>query len=645
MNKLKAFITGVISLSAFLVLMPHAKADVCDVNNLDSHYKSIYCGIRLDGNDELDNDIVETLANQFDMDEEIVQEILAGTICTSILEYDESELEDLPESVKTACVPSGKSTADVLGSWNIFNDIQNSYQKEKAIQFSQKSLEFKFKASEQYWDGALGPGPDAPFDLIVDLNLIEIVLFGSKAQWMNQVYSFPSQDEEGAPPPETPEDSALPQDGGNTGTGTGFEDTGEPGLSVTEEGGGGELPPGCVPPDDPNADTGPGGAGNPLCGNGTLDVLMGETCDDGNTQSGDGCNQFCQEEESGSGDQCTDPDAITFKQPGGDGGTGGEGGNGGNGGDQCPPGSVPSKLPAIEGQEAGPPQEVDQSPEYPGPYLGGTLKQFPDSQRPPCGPGESPVDITVAGETHTATNDEGEVVCLPTEICADPDLARNFLAASPPISAPDWQSLPEDDTRRKWVESIESIFCVNVLKENRPTSVYNPNEGCIDCHITAMADALEKALQTNVSPLVNTTSAFQISSKYGPAFSFNLNTAAKAKLKFQSSDTAKKAIAKANENTKDAIDKNTVREPTIPTPETPLKQVIRKQDQVEAAREKILEDTRTFKISNEVISDQEVGGRIPTLIYQMRDSFANIQSKYEGMVSSTHLDEKKQCIP
>ena len=44
------------------------------------------------------------------------------------------------------------------------------------LERAQKSLEFKFKASEQYWDGKLDSLSGPPFDLIVDLNLIEIVL-------------------------------------------------------------------------------------------------------------------------------------------------------------------------------------------------------------------------------------------------------------------------------------------------------------------------------------------------------------------------------------------------------------------------------------------------------------------------------------
>jgi cysteine-rich repeat protein len=31
----------------------------------------------------------------------------------------------------------------------------------------------------------------------------------------------------------------------------------------------------------------------PFCGNGVLDTADGETCDDGNLISGDGCSSFC----------------------------------------------------------------------------------------------------------------------------------------------------------------------------------------------------------------------------------------------------------------------------------------------------------------------------------------------------------------
>ncbi|MGB8298070.1 MAG: DUF4215 domain-containing protein, partial [Polyangia bacterium] len=42
-------------------------------------------------------------------------------------------------------------------------------------------------------------------------------------------------------------------------------------------------------------DAGPPATGK-ACGNGVIDVSQGENCDDGNTESGDGCNRICQTE-------------------------------------------------------------------------------------------------------------------------------------------------------------------------------------------------------------------------------------------------------------------------------------------------------------------------------------------------------------
>jgi cysteine-rich repeat protein len=39
----------------------------------------------------------------------------------------------------------------------------------------------------------------------------------------------------------------------------------------------------------------------PLCGDGTLNGLAGEACDDGNTTPGDGCNAVCVAEFCGDG--------------------------------------------------------------------------------------------------------------------------------------------------------------------------------------------------------------------------------------------------------------------------------------------------------------------------------------------------------
>ncbi len=645
---------------AFILFSPQTEAaTICDPTTINNHYKGIYCGIQQNDSESFDEDLITILSNQFGLDEDYIEAILGDTICSTIKKYSEEDKAELPQAIQDTCLPSGKNTGQVLGSWSVFTDIKNTYQKEKKIQQSSKSLAFKFKTSEVYWDGKVGPGPfdiitdltdtfpDPPFDLVVDLNLIEIVLFGSNAEWMDDVFSFPSEEEEGAGGGQAPLDELLPEEDESKDDNKGIEDTGDPGLTVTEEGGG-ALPPDCVLPDDPEADIGDGpgsGYDNPLCGNGTVDILMAEQCDDGNTQSGDGCNQYCQTEASGSNNQCIDPDAITFKRPEDTTGLNGSKAGGNEDGPECPPGSVPKMGVGIQGQEAGPPKEIPQSPEYPGPFLGGTLKQFGESNKPPCPEGYSDARTSDEGASASASGSEtvginihGEQYdiprCLPTEFCADFKDAQDFLFGE------GWEN---DENLMNIAPAIEALFCVNIIKENRPQSPYNMNEGCVDCHIIAMVDALEKALATNVSPLKNTTSAFGISSPYGPNFSFNLNTATKSKLKFNYTGTAANAIRRANETMAKSQSDNTPLVLTVKTPEAPLVNLTRTVIKNETAKEAILEEIRLSSISNGVISDQEVGGRIKSLLEQWRDSFATIQAKFEGIIGSTGLDQKKQC--
>ena len=61
--------------------------------------------------------------------------------------------------------------------------------------------------------------------------------------------------------------------------------------------------------------------GTSTCGDGYRDYELGESCDDGNTNSNDGCSSTCQYDSGGSGGS------------GGGGGFGGFGGSGGSGGD------------------------------------------------------------------------------------------------------------------------------------------------------------------------------------------------------------------------------------------------------------------------------------------------------------------------
>jgi cysteine-rich repeat protein len=78
---------------------------------------------------------------------------------------------------------------------------------------------------------------------------------------------------------------ATPPGGGGNGAGGGGGGTN----------GGGGSGPGIISTQAPPRDAGPPATGK-ACGNSVIDINQGENCDDGNTDSGDGCNRICQTE-------------------------------------------------------------------------------------------------------------------------------------------------------------------------------------------------------------------------------------------------------------------------------------------------------------------------------------------------------------
>ncbi len=636
----KYFIIGLISIIFTLTWSQNSKAfDLC--NNIDTHYKAIYCGVRLNDNNEIDEEIIKILSKQFSLKEEWIKEILASTICDSIEEYNEKEKQSLPKTIKSACNNEGGISEVNLTNWTLFDDIQNHYEKEKIIRRNIKRLEFKFKSSEQYYNGSL---VDAPFDLIVDLNLIEIVLFGSRAEWINDVFKFQKEEEN-----EDTQNNKNNKNESNNNEITEKDDTQDDTSKPTDDKNDKNTIE-CVAIDDKDADKGDGPDSqykNKLCGNGIIDILMAESCDDGNTKSGDGCNQYCQIELTGSNDICIDPEAVTFKKPEEE----NENKNTINGDkenekkDKCPPGTV-AKKEADKNKEQTKNQGVEQDPNYPGPFIGGTLKQFPKIKTPTCPKGYTDartmnggVSLEASGEETLGINIAGKQInierCLPTNFCASFDNVRDFLFKK------DWK---KDENLEKIAESIEALFCVNLKKENRPQSPYKKNEGCIDCHITAMVDALEKALETNVSPLQNTTSAFAISSKYGPSFSFNLNVGVKGVLKKVFTKTDKDSIEKANERYKKSIKKSKKLIKKVDKENISSGEIEEREEEISEIEKEIFEDTRRYKMTNGVISDQEMNARINPLFNQIKESFIRIQAKFEDILSSTNFDKKEACI-
>lgn len=190
--------------------------------------------------------------------------------------------------------------------------------------------------------------------------------------------------------------------------------------------------------------------------------------------------------------------------------------------------------------------------------------------------------------------------------------------------------------------SVEYMYCINLIKQNRPESPYQMIDGCIDCHIAAMADALDKALETNVTPMENTTGSFAISSRWGPNFSFNLTTALKSKLKLlfkKPEDPTKKvqeAIDKQKADSKPA-------ETNVPSQESGQEAMSRVLEEEAEQTEAVLKELKNYRNSGSVISDQEVFSRVTPLLEQMRASFERLHGKYSMIVGSIELNKKPQC--
>lgn len=564
-----------------------------DVASIWSVYYNSYCEITRDSDDELYEIIAEQMAVQDPLfnDPELIRFFLVGLSSKKTLEDylddvhgDPKAIDKLPLDVQIAFFGERDLTKQDI----IFRQIKAAYDKEKIIHQSKASMKQQFKAREMWSNGTLS---DSPFDLIVDLNLIEIVLFGSLATWMDDVYSFAN----------STIDNPF-EDGGGEGEGEGEgESEGLPGpVSVTGEGGAG-IPIDqfeCIADEDLEEtvgtileaiiDDGPPGPGKipPGCGNLSLDE--GEECDDGNNVAGDGCSESCLDEPPASL-SCPLPDAITFKlwepspETGGAPGSEDEGGSASGEGEEdgdddgddeipidCPEGSTPVQLPA---------GTVPQSPNYPGPFVGGVLKNFPQTNPPPCPAGTAEIEVTFSGFPAAST-------CIPAKLCAEFDAARAFLFGE------DWNAIPsevmktalkiidnstittdriqvaiaaddspealktffiergelnkdqdnldealqviidydsnvdemENDLSQSEVAAaIEVLICIEVIENKRGESPYETVEGCVDCHFMAMNDIMNKLLEKNIAPLENSKSAWGTSNRWGPSFSFDLD--------------------------------------------------------------------------------------------------------------------------
>lgn len=476
----------------------------------------------------------------------------------------------------------------------ILNKLQQAYQNEKLLQQMKQDLQRDFKESEKFWNGSLGTqAGEGPFDLIVDLNLIEKMLFGDGAEWLSA-------------------DNVFMYSGGDGGDSGGSEDSDDPETEDIEDIEEVEGGPGVDPSGDEIDIEGreEGATSQPEC----TPIYPNDPRNSDNSYDGESegtdADPFEElfgndplEEEVG-GNQCIDPEMIIFTEPpnfgseenDGEDGSSYDGGyeeenEGGEMTEACPPGTRPVIGQYIDGP-TGDDVDIPQAPEYPGPNIGGTLKKLPESSAPKCGPNESTlketfedghatdinwnfqkfktgnedwdsfIDSFEGGMNDAATLELNELkvegddtgwneflddakewvdemlnMCIPTEFCATPDMIRNLFNSGEFKPGTDWAKLPDSEdsdyqaklVKKFFVESIEWIFCAKFSTANRPTSPYSKMDGCIDCHITAMTDILETMTDQGVAPLENTTGAWALSSRWTPNFSIGFSVTQKRK--------------------------------------------------------------------------------------------------------------------
>ena len=594
-------------------------------------YREVYCDLAGSNFEDFDDDTTKVVADQFDMDKDLVESILLHDLSKKkveeYLKANDKQKDSLPKEVRDFVYSSDDVGVNIKIWADYKNNMQIAYDKEIAASRLKKNMKYKLKASERFYNGSLS---DTPFDIIVDLNLIEIILFGQIAEWTDDVYKFPSDDDKDEDDPEgtvdvesLEEDDAVPRSGDDGGMDTGKE---------IEEG-----DQECIP-DDEGGNIG----GNPpeSCGNGTYEQLLGEECDDKNNISGDGCSQYCKNEdgigkESSDGDAliCRDPEAITFKifdSKASSGDPDDSSDDDSVSDEDCPPGTHPKEKYLAETEGADGPIGIEQSPKYPGENKGGVLKNFPESNKPACPDGYSEIKPAVVGK-----NPE-EPVCIRTELCS------NFEAVREALYGEDYK---EDEVKLKKANSIEAFFCVELKFENRPLSPYSKNDGCIDCHIAAMSDSLEKLLSKSISPKENTQGSFALSSHWGPTFSFDLTTLVKSKLaKPRPEKEVGKEIddnvsnGKAKTETEEARKLNTTKDEQTAQQESEA--IIKSRDEIKA---RFVSGLENYKVASDASGDQIMRNKVLPLISQMKTSFNNLNVKYNNLTTTLKFLDKKEC--
>ena len=574
-------------------------------------------------------------------------DLYQSTYCDIIRDSDDAIFKIIAEQFKAEDPKMDKDKVKKILTERMdpaYSRVKTAYEREKIMYQTRQSLMQKFQASEMWYNGDI---TDSPFDLILDLNLIEIVLFGGQAEWVDDVWKWPK----GSDDKKTAE----------TGTAAGETPTGT--TPTVEEGGTKEpkTPTAespidqfeCVPDDNlggllgggkPDASgTKPPGVIPPSCGNNKLD--SGETCDDGNNKAGDGCSESC-ETEAGANLSCKDNEAVTFKQlsqtadkkTGGQTTTGKSGDTTGKTPEppplNCPPGSTATKKPTTQAEKEA---KVKQDPNYPGPFIGGVLKNYPPSEQTDCPPGETYVEASAAGQ-YGGT-------CISTSFCSDFEPIRTKLFGA---------DYKKDPAKEAAAAALEVSVCVNVKKVKRPESPYPLNQGCIDCNILAMNDIMSKLLDKNVNPLQNSMQSWGSSNRWGPTVSFNLNVLVKRAVNaisspkyakdFIGTEKPEKAVVQSQQQASNNIDPNK----TSDVPQTTEEKDVTKRledlwQDTQKKNEAQKEFLKNYRMTGDASADQLAYGGIIAKLRELQASFQKIQEKYVDLALATKFQEKAKC--
>lgn len=595
-------------------------------------YGKTYCDISKNSDDE----IFKVLAQQFSVEDPkfndpgLLKFILFDIQKSSLRDYLQSKYgnanatDKLPEIVRQEYFE--KKAYD--GQNAILQRVKTAFNQQKVIHQTKEALKSQFKAKEIWANGSLS---DSPFDLVVDLNLIEQVLFGNQATWVNanDVWRWP----------QNPEEEALKAADGDR------NKANDPNNNNTNTGNQNQTPPDqyeCKPADSGDSKT--AGKTTSDCGNGQIDT--GEACDDGNQNSGDGCSNTCSVE-PGADAMCRDIDAVNLKpfdpnKPGASSGGAGNT-NANNAPISCPPGTVATKIPA---------NQPKQLLNYGGPLVGGVLRNFPVSNQPDCPPGSTPFGFDLAGQT--------QQTCVPNQLCADPNDLRDFLytlAKAGNTQLPSsWVDLEDDNPLKSSLTALEASICVAIKKVNRPTSAYPVTANCIDCHIQAMNDGMNTLLSKNIAPLQNTMQSFGSSNRWGPTASFNLNVTTQSLKNFifnpkYSGILAKKvadqAILELQQDTQKKQDVNGASSNTNRS-STSLVNILNKDNTDKTQQsEEFYQNLKQYQMITDASADRNVHGPLMGLLTDLQNSFGRIQAQYVNIAANVtkgnSLRDKNMC--